>query len=289
MGVMNGSGMLEAGMGRSSCLTYANQLEQEPTHRVNALQLRMLFALWQADGGEAERCKRRVDRVRLENSASHWFESSHLQWEVEAYALSEDVMHLQQARQELASLARRYAAWRVVDQFAAAHHRLACGDPEAARIEIEAALSLTAPGQHALWVACAEAHVRILHALGRGADALGYGQLYLEAARHAELDYRTEHLRLTLAQVLASLGDASAAVSSADQALASLKAHDVSGLALGSAHESRARVASILGDYAAFETHARRCADIFLKHRHPPLIAKHDRLIRDAQRKARQA
>ena len=111
LGVMNTLGMIDASLGLASSLAYAEQLDTEPSHRVNALRIRMLYQLWQGDSVEAERCKRDVDRVRIENSGRQWFEGAHLLWEVMAYSLSEDLMRIRQTREEMAPLVRRYKAW----------------------------------------------------------------------------------------------------------------------------------------------------------------------------------
>jgi hypothetical protein len=286
-GVMNGLAMLEAGMARASCLAYADELDREPTHRVNARQVRMLYELWQGDGNAAERSKRSIDRVRIENGVRHWFELSHLLWEVDAYALCGAITPLQRARQELAPLALRYATWRAVDHYAAAHHQLACGDLAAASEQIAEALTLSAAGEHPTWAQIAATELRILLAQGRSDAAAVRGKEYLRRAEQAQLDYRTEYLRLALALALAEQGEPAAAVSCAEQALARFTGSGIGGLHLGYAYETRARVALRAGDAAECERFRELTAKVYLAHRYPPLAARHDKLLRDAERKFR--
>jgi hypothetical protein len=55
------------------------------------------------------------------------------------------------------------------------------------------------------------------------------------------------------------------------------------GLALGTFYEARARIASLMGDLAAFEQFAERCAAAYTKARNPLLGAKVARLIEEAR------
>jgi tetratricopeptide (TPR) repeat protein len=280
-GVMNGLGMVEAGMSKASCLENTAELEREPTHRVNSLQIRALYALWLGDGLEAERCKHSVDRVRIENSSRHWFEGSHLLWEIDAYTICDDVVHLKRAREELAPLVDRNPAWRAVDHYAAAHYHDSCGDPRRALIEVERALTLTAVGEHQSWTRIAALHCRLLLELGRADEALVLGERYLAEASAAELGYRCEYIRMALALVQVKLGRDADAISGADRAVAHLIAGGIHGINLGWAYETRARVALQLGDAEGFGPFSALTQEIYCAHRYPPLVAKFDTLMRD--------
>jgi hypothetical protein len=52
----------------------------------------------------------------------------------------------------------------------------------------------------------------------------------------------------------------------------------------GASHELRARVAIAMGDQAAFQAAAQACWNVFLASGHPMLIARHARLMQDAER-----
>jgi hypothetical protein len=284
LGVMNTLAMLDASLGLASSIEYAEQLEREPSHRVNALRIRMLYHLWQGDSVEAERCKRDVDRVRIENPGRQWFEGAHLQWEVTAYALSEDLMRIRHAREEMAPLARRYNAWTVIDHYAAAQYQRACGDYASALTEIELALSLTALGDHPGWVQLATTKLQALAGLGRDAEALALGEDFLARAREAEQGLQCEHLRMALALIHAKLGHAELAIATADEAIAHLTAAGVSGLNLGMAYETRARVALSLKDNEGFGHFAALCRPIYYGRKNQALTAKYEKLMRDARR-----
>jgi tetratricopeptide (TPR) repeat protein len=284
MGVMNGVGMIEAGFGRASCLPYAQQLEADPSHCVNALQIRALYDLWQGDAVSAERRKRDVDRVRIQNSARHWFEGSHLMWEITAYALSDDLTHIQHTIEELTPLQQRYPAWRPVAQYAAANLQRVRGDYARALSDVVSALSQVTPEIHQIWVHLATTHLQVLVALDRHADALALGERYLEQAARSELGYVAEYLRMTLAVAQAKLGHADAATRGAGRAIAQFEALGITGLNLGLAYEARARVAIALGVRAEFEHYAMLCRGVFCERKNRALSAKHQKLMRDAER-----
>lgn len=245
----------------------------------------MLYRLWQGDGVAAERHKRSVDRVRIENSARHWFEGSHLLWEVPAYAICDDMLRIKHAREELAPLARRYDTWRAVDHCAAAAYQCACGDFRAALDSVEQGLALTGDGGQPSWVQLAAAHVRSLLGLGRGAEALA--QRYVATADALELGQQSEYVRLALALAQAKQGDATAAISGIAQVLERSTAAGITGLNIGLIHETRARVALYQRDAAGFEQAFARASEIHLAHKYPPLSAKCDRLQREAKRQLR--
>jgi tetratricopeptide (TPR) repeat protein len=283
-GVMNGVGMIEAGLGLASCLDYAQQLEQDPTHCMNALQIRMLYELWQGNVVEADRHRRDVDRVRIQNSAKHWFEGSHLLWEVTAYALSEDLTRIKHAIEEIAPLALRYPAWVPVARYAAAQYERVRGDHGSALAEVEAGLAITSPRDHQTWIHLATTHLQVLMGLDRGAEALELGQRYVASAEQAELGYAREYLRMTLAVVQAKQGQREAALASADQVLAAFSALGATGLNLGLAYEARARVAMLSEEMADFARYAAHCRQVFCGRKNRALIAKYERLLHDAKR-----
>jgi hypothetical protein len=284
LGVMNTLGMFDASLGLESSLAYAEQLDREPSHRVNALRIRMLYRLWQGDSVEAERCKRDVDRVRIENPGRQWFEGAHLQWEVTAYALSEDLMRIRHVREEMAPVAQRYKAWTAIDHYAAAQYQRACGDYASALTEIDRALGLAALGDHPGWVQLATTKLQALTGLGRDAEALALGEDFLARALQAGQGIQSEHVRLALALTHAKLGHSELAVATADEAIARLTAAGVSGLNLGVAYETRARVALSIKDNEGFGRFASLCRPIYYGRKNQALTAKYEKLMRDARR-----
>jgi serine/threonine-protein kinase len=284
LGVMNTLGMIDASVGLASSLAYAEQLDTEPSHRVNALRIRMLYQLWQGDSVEAERCKRDVDRVRIENSGRQWFEGAHLLWEVTAYSLSEDLIRIRQTREEMAPLVGRYKAWVALDHYAAAQYQRACGDYASALKEIELALSLTAAGEHPGWVQMATTKLQALAGLGREDEAHALGEAYLARALETEQGIQSEHLRMALSLIRAKQGNVAGAIATADEVIERLSAAGVSGLLLGLAYETRARVSLYTKDNEGFGQFASLCRPIYYGRKNQALTAKYEKLMRDARR-----
>jgi hypothetical protein len=283
LGVMNGVGMIEAGMGQAACLERATLLDEEPAYRVNAQQLRMLHHLFQGDLRAAERCKREVDKVRLESSERRWFEGSHLLWEVTAYALSDDLTHIQHTIADVARLATLAPGWIPVQQLARAEYERIRGDHAQALRELAPALEQTTAGGHQLWALIASCHVRTLSDAGRWSEAIAPAERYVALAEAADLGHMREHLRANLALVRAHLGRAEEARLLLHDVLDQCAALGVSGLLVGLVHEVGARIAVAARDVTGYEQHARACRQYFCDRHNPALTAKYERLVQEAR------
>ena len=283
LGVMNGLGVIDACMGLDSSLTWAEQIAAHPAYLLNAVQTRMLYHLFQGDVRSADKCKKQVERLRLQTL--QLYESSHVVWEIGAHTIAEDLTRLRHALEQIAPLAQRYEAWKAVQHYARAEHHRIRRDPAQALSAIEAALRLAKPGLHLLWANAATTHVRVLFDLGRFAAALAAAEAYVVDAQQNELGYVAEPLWLALSVCQAQAGQPTAALS-ADAALLRLSSLGVQGLYLGLAHETRARVAQLLGDSAGFARHAELCREMYCRHKNPALLAKYKRLRQSAERSA---
>lgn len=283
LGVMNGMGMIEAGLGLESCLGWAAQIERNPNYEVNACVIRRLYRLYQGDIGQAEVYKQAADRLRIQNSGRQMFEGGHLIWEVHAHALSADITRMRQVSEEIAPLAKRYPHWEPVLRYATAEHHRIVRDPHKACAEIEKLLPKAAAGVHQIWTYATIAHVYALLESERATDALERAQGYIEIAKR-ELDYVSEHLQLALATALAHNG-VREATAVADGALKSLESSGVTGLRLGTAYETRARIALRLEDTSGFARYAERCRAIYLVHKNSALIARYHRLVQEGRQR----
>jgi hypothetical protein len=282
LGVINGLGMIEAGMGQAVSLERAKLLDEEPAYRVNAQQLRVLYHLFQGDSREADRCKRDVDLVRVESSERRWFEGSHLLWEVTAYGLCDDLTHIQRTLAELARFAEQHPGWVPVGQLARAEYERIRGDHASALRELAPALEHTEAGEHQIWPVIASCHLRTLGDAGRWSEALAPAARYLAQAEAAGLGHMQEHLRSLGALIRGHLGDVEAARAIVEDVLARFSAQRVSGLLVGVVHEVRARIAIAARDVDAYEVAAALCRQHFCERRNPALTAKYQRLVQAA-------
>ena len=222
-GVMCGLGMLEASMGLASSMGWARQIEHEPTHRINALLIEMLHCQWTGRMREAARIKHRIELLRIQHGSLQYFEGMHLLYQIGATVAAEGLTLIRQTLEEIERMARRFAAWTVVRDYARAEYERLRGDAASACGHLERALSGCEAGLHQFWHTIAAAHVRVLLELGRVEDARRLGEQYLVAAQNAGLGYAANFVRVPLAVAQARAGDHATALRTADAAIVAFR------------------------------------------------------------------
>jgi tetratricopeptide (TPR) repeat protein len=201
-----------------------------------------------------------------------------------AYALSGDLTRIKQTAGEIGKLAERYPGWVPVSHYASGEYHRVRGGLANALSEFEAGLLAANPGEHQIWPNLASAHLRTLNELGRLDEALELAQRYVAAAEHSEIGYMANHVRRQLALILAKLGRHAEAAQTADGVIASFASLGSTGLNVGVAYETRARVALLSDDRDAFDLNAAECSRIFTESGNPALIAKSEKLRQDSQK-----
>ena len=259
--IVQGLGMLDAAMGRKSCLDFAAQVECEPIYALQGMFLRHIYLVWMGEAEEADRYKRQIDIARIESSARYGFEGQHLLSELVAYALADDMTRVKRATDAVEPRARVHRAWEPVLSFGRGEYHRIRGDYEAALAEHERGLGLIARGENQIWIYTAGAHVRTLSALGRHAEACERARSYLQIARDNEVGYLRTHLLMPLSRALAATGAHDEAVSIADEVLDELTQLQAGGLLLACAYEARAYVARAVGDEQGCDAFATRGAE----------------------------
>jgi hypothetical protein len=285
LGVINGIAMMEAGIGLESVLGRAEHLAKYGSMRVNALQVRMIYQLWQGNAEEANRLRQQLELVQIQDSPRQLWEGTNLLWQVTAYGLSEDMTHLKQTVDELTSLAERYRGWKPVHHYGLGEYHRSGGANEAALSEFQSGLALVSPGDHQMWPHLAGAHLRVLDELGRTKEAATVGEEYVKVADAAGLGYVTNYILMPLAVIQAKTGQKEAAVKTAERALASFAALNSTGLNVGLAHEARARVALLVGDKPEYSRHLALCRDVYTTRGNAALVTKFEKLRRSAQQR----
>jgi tetratricopeptide (TPR) repeat protein len=278
-GIMYGLAVIEAGMGLSSCLAWAQKLEAEPLHAVNALQVQMLYELWLGRVPEADQVRAHVELRRIESSSRQMADGTHLVWQTIAHAYSDDLTHLKQVIEDLRLFARRYPGWTRVVAYALAEYHRARGNLASANEHVTTALRNMAAGTHQIWPHAAGLQVTILTDLGRADEAATLGDRYLLAGAAADLGYLTNYIRMPLAMAYARLGQHERASELAEHALRVFSELGTSGLNLVVAYETRSRVALLASHSADYSHFAARCAEECARTGGRVLRAKHDRLV----------
>jgi hypothetical protein len=157
------------------------------------------------------------------------------------------------------------------------------GDIRGARRELEKALALVQAGDHQLWPNIAGAHLRVLYEMG-DSEAVAVGRRYVEDGEKLGLGYALGFVLSPYTLALAKSGAHAEAVVAADRAIEALKSRGVTGLCLALAYEARARVALHAHDAEGFERYEALYNETIGAANNPALVAKAERLKRDAQR-----
>lgn len=285
LGVMYGLGLIEATFGFTTALGYANQIEAEPLHQVNACRIRVVYYLRQGDIREAIGCKNRSELLRIQNSPSQYYEGTHLYPEILFYALADDLIGIRQAIDGAEKMASRFQSWKPILHYARGEFQRIRGDYRKALSELECALAISAPGRHAVWPYIALAHQRSLFELGDHQESKTVGQKYLRILCEEEIGaFVRSFIQMHLALVETKLGNRDDATQYAERAIEQITHLGPSGLNLGFVNETRARIATAVRDREDFIFYAQRCAEQYLAGGSPSLVAKYERLLQEARR-----
>ncbi len=286
LGALYAVGVIDVSLGLRSAVSWIDKIEQDPLFEVNAWRLRMLFALRQGDFQKADHCKKRVELLQIQNSPTQLFEGTHLWMEILCYAEADDLVRVKQTMTGIEKMAERYPGWVPCLHFARGTYQRLRGDYTSALSEFERAMKLTAPGRHVSWATVAGATVAMLSEVGHLGQAKALGDEASEAAEREGLDHLTRHIRQPLALVEATLKQFEAAIRLSENVVHALQAMGTTGVLLGTAYETRARVAIMMKDGESFATYARLCAKQYRAGHNPALTAKYERLVQEARQAA---
>jgi tRNA A-37 threonylcarbamoyl transferase component Bud32 len=284
LGVNLGLGTLEAQMGLASSLDRAKVLQSSPLHEVNAVRVRMLHYLWQGDTAESDKCKNQAELLAVEHVRRQTNEGAHLLGELLANALSDDLTRVKRTMDAVEPLAAKAAGWQPVLHWGRAEYQRIRGDYANALGEVEKSLRSMDPMGHPAWPEVAAARLSILLGQGRSEDVRTIGEGYLREAKERGFGFETNYIRMPLAIALSRLGSRESALLHSEAVIRSFEALGSTGLNLGLAYETRARICIQLEDHDGFDQYAALCARQYRSGSSGPLAAKFERLKRDAQR-----
>ncbi len=284
LSVMYALGQIEAAMGIEASLAWADQIEADPLHQVNAWRIRAVFYLCQGDREHAELCKKRTELLRIQNGPTQFLEGSNLITEMLSYARTDDLMGAKQIIVEVGEMAERFPLWGPMLHYAKGEYQRIRGDHENALCEFEAALEATKPGRHLIWPDAAGACLSVLGALGRHQRARQLGEQWLRDCESEEIRYEAIYLLNPLSVVLAEMGEHQAAIHLSDDALERCHHYGSTGVPLGLCYEARSRIAICRKDEEEFAFYAQLCAEQWIQGRNPALGAKYERLEQAARR-----
>jgi hypothetical protein len=105
----------------------------------------------------------------------------------------------------------------------------------------------------------------------------------IEAAEKEELGYESTYIKMSMALVEAALNERESAIRYSMDAIDKFREFGTTGLSLGLAYETRARVAVITENREDFLAFAQLCAKQYQTGHNPALTAKYERLIQEAR------
>ena len=252
---------LEAALGREECLVRASWIGEQPHYEAQALLVRHIFHVWRGERREAAQCKQQIEVLRSQTNSHHGFEGQHLLSELCAYTLSDDLTRVKRALDAVEPRAQLYEAWVPVLHYGRGEYQRIRGDLVLAQQELERALPLMEASHHQIWANAAGAYLRVLLELGHHARVRELGSAYVAIADARGLGYGRTLVRMPLSLALCKLGQPGEAIAMADGIIDELRAIGASGLTLGAAYETRARIEFELHNTAGFEHYAALCAE----------------------------
>jgi tetratricopeptide (TPR) repeat protein len=270
-------------LGIASCLDWADEIEKEPLHEVNAWRIRMYYQLRQGDVEKAEKCKRMIEMLQIRNSPSQFYEGGTLYPELMVFVFIEDLVRVKELIDDVQGMAERFPAWVPILHYARGEYQRIRGDYSAALREYDKALALMKPGRHLNWVHAIGGYVGTLYQLGCYQDAKAIGEQALLDAERVGIQIEVGQIKKPLALILAKLGQTDEAIRHCESVIGDLHLLKATGINLGIAYETRARVAILMNDQKNFQSYSRLCAEQYRAGHNPVLTAKYERLLQSAR------
>jgi tRNA A-37 threonylcarbamoyl transferase component Bud32 len=289
MAIAHALGEIQANAGQASALRWIEVLDAEPTQAVNAMYLRRIVCLQQADAEGAEVYRRQAEVLAVQGGSRQMFDPP-LRIELVAHYMARDLTSLKQVVDRIEERAGRYPGWSAHAHLAAGcFHRLR-GDVEAARVSFESCVAASSPDREDppplrdVWLRATAGFMSCLIAQGGAREALHAGERALERCRELEIDGWTDSIARELALAEAQLGACERAAVRLDALIADQQQLGVTGLQLGVNYEARARVAIAAHDAEAATRYAQLAANEYQHGRSSNLAAHYAQLLDDARR-----
>ncbi len=283
-------GELEAASGLASALKWIEVLDQHPLQQVNAMYLRRIVCLQQADSEGAERYRKQAEVLAVQASARQLFESP-LRTELVAHFMARDLTSLKQVVDRIAQVAAEYPGWVAQHLLGLGYFHRLRGDFVAARDAFERCIAAGSP-EHVdppacidVWIGATAGRMACLCHVGRPDEAVQVGEAALARCRELEVDGWMEPIERELALAESTLGQCARAAARIDALIEQQLSHGVTGLHLGISYEARARVAIAAHEGAVATRFAELAAREYQHGRSSNLAAHYEQLL-DAARRA---
>jgi hypothetical protein len=276
-------GTAEASLGMQSARHWAERLDDDPLHAVNAMYLRKALRIQLGDFDSAERYRRKAERLSIHAETAQLFTST-LVLELAVHALAGDLLGVKQLADRIAPLAKRLPSWVPYQHLASAYFERLRGNPSAALGAFETCLDLsTDSGPTQLfgyaWPLAAAGLAETLMDLEHHAQAARLARLGVDRCEQAGANAIAQLAVRALALAESKLGQHARAVERLEAAIARAQDAGVTGLHLGTLYEARACVAIEAGDRDAAMHYLRATAREYRYGLGSPLGARCERLL----------
>ena len=283
------AGAIEAAMGRSSAMKWADVLDKDSLQLVNAMHIRKIVALQRGDAEGSEAFRRQADLLAARATWRQMFAGTALT-ELGAYARAHDITGVKRALTEIERYAERCPGWVASRHLAEAHLQRLRGDMAAARDAYLRCVALASPDPaepwrtiHA-WPGAVAGYMQVLLELGACEQTVSCGEQALELAAARGLVTATHEITRVLALAEARLGHYERACERLSALIETQQQLEISGLWLGASYETRARIAIAAGDSDAVERYSLLTAREYRHGHGSALGALYERLIEDARK-----
>lgn len=282
LSLVRGMGMIEAAMGLVSALEWAEEFEKDSLDKLGAPQIRLMVYLWQGDTDRAKHYRQLIELLKVQSNPIELHKHSFLFRELVSYTLSDNLQGIKSVTDTIERMAKKYPAWMPTLLLARGEYHRIRGDYQGALAQLEQAIQRAEPGRHHNWADIAGAYIKTLNALGRYNEAKSFGIQSLQRAEATDLGYLVNYIRMPLALTEARLGNSEAAIRYAQTAIDIFESLGSTGINLGLAYETRARVAVLLKDPQGYTKYSELCTGHFCQKGRRALVAKYEKLVHDA-------
>ncbi len=280
--LVRGMGMIEAAMGLPSALEWAEEFEKESLDKLGAPQIRMMYYLWQGNTDRAKHYKKQMELLKVQSNPIELHKHSFLFRELVSYTLSDNLQGIKSVTGTIERLAKKYPAWVPTLHLARGEYHRIRGDYQGALSELEQAREHTVAGRYQNWTDVIGAYIKTLNELGRYDEAKSFGIQALQQAQETDLGYMNNYIRMPLALTEAKLGNFEEAIKTAQAAIDIFESLGSTGINLGLAYETRARVALLMKDPESYKKYSELCSVQFCQKGKRALVAKYEKLVHDA-------
>jgi serine/threonine-protein kinase len=286
--IESGIGSAEAHMGLASATEWAERLEKDNLHDVNALYLRKAIRLELGDWEGADRFRRQAELLTLRAHTRQMFSNAYI-LELTAHAMARDLTGLRQVMDRIAPLSTRSPSWLAFHHLGEGHFRFICGEYDRALSAFDEALALTTPEPGgplrglAAFPLAAAGRAETLIELGRVTEAKEAAERALAACAECKITVLSHAITRALALAEAKAGDHAGASARLEELIREQTALGVTGLHLGASYEARARIAIWTHDGPAIQHFGRLTAREYRHGQGSPLAARYQRLLDESR------